>query len=93
MHFVGNGMIDTLRLNLPRAVPTAKTVQQVGGSAVFPTGPKQYAVLTLHRPSTWTTQHSAHAAETVEEIGREVPVLFPIHPSHSEKIGASASLN
>jgi UDP-N-acetylglucosamine 2-epimerase (non-hydrolysing) len=80
-------MIDTLRLNLPRAVPTAKTVQQAGGSAVFPTGPKQYAVLTLHRPSNVDDPNILRTLlETVEEIGREVPVLFPIHPRTREKI-------
>ncbi len=87
IHFVGNVMIDTLRLNLPRAVPTAKTVQQAGGSAVFPTGPKQYAVLTLHRPSNVDDPNILRTLlETVEEIGREVPVLFPIHPRTREKI-------
>src|SRR6188474_209212 len=36
IHFVGNVMIDTLRNNLPRAIPAEKTIRQAGGSKNFP---------------------------------------------------------
>jgi UDP-N-acetylglucosamine 2-epimerase (non-hydrolysing) len=87
IHFVGNVMIDTLQLNLPRAVPTAKTVQDNSASPNFPVGSKQYAVLTLHRPSNVDEAKALRALlETLNEIGRDVPILFPVHPRTREKI-------
>jgi UDP-N-acetylglucosamine 2-epimerase (non-hydrolysing) len=87
IHFVGNVMIDTLQLNLPRAVPTAKTVQDNSAAPNFPVGSKQYAVLTLHRPSNVDEAKALRALlETLNEIGRDVPILFPVHPRTREKI-------
>jgi len=74
IHFVGNVMIDTLHHNLKRAVPAAQTL----GHAVPDAG---YAVLTLHRPS--NVDHAdvlQSLLETVNEIARRIPVVFPLHP-------------
>jgi UDP-N-acetylglucosamine 2-epimerase (non-hydrolysing) len=65
IHFVGNVMIDTLRLNLPRA-----------GFA-----DRGYAVLTLHRPSNVDDAAILKGLlETAGRISERVPVIFPVHP-------------
>jgi UDP-N-acetylglucosamine 2-epimerase (non-hydrolysing) len=72
VHFVGNVMIDTLRRNLGRAVSPAATL---GGYA----GP--LAVLTLHRPSNVDDRHVLERLlQTVADINRRIPVVFPLHP-------------
>ncbi|MES2353877.1 MAG: UDP-N-acetylglucosamine 2-epimerase (non-hydrolyzing) [Pseudomonadota bacterium] len=87
IHFVGNVMIDTLRNNLPRALPPAATIKQAAGNVDFPAGPKQFAVLTLHRPSNVDDpQVLKPLLETIRTISNELPVLFPVHPRTKEKI-------
>ncbi len=73
VHFVGNVMIDTLRRNLPRAVPVEQTLGH---------RPQQgYAVLTLHRPSNVDEPDTlAVLLDTVARIAARLPVIFPIHP-------------
>lgn len=76
--FVGNVMIDTLRANLDRAVPPARTVADAG--LALPEG-APYAVLTLHRPSNVDDPVVLKGLlEAVAEIGARCPVVFPVHP-------------
>jgi UDP-N-acetylglucosamine 2-epimerase (non-hydrolysing) len=87
IHFVGNVMIDTLRGNLPRAILPPITIKQAGQVAGFPTGPKQFAVLTLHRPSNVDEpQVLKPLLETIRTISVDLPILFPVHPRTREKI-------
>lgn len=69
VHFVGNVMIDTLLKYKDKAL------------ALKIDKPKQYALLTLHRPS--NVDHIdilEPLLATMREIAEEVPVLFPAHP-------------
>src|SRR4051812_34199517 len=71
---VGNVMIDTLLNHLERARRTA-------AAARLGVEPGRYAVLTLHRPSNVddaTVLRNLMGA--IEEIQRELPVVFPAHP-------------
>lgn len=82
IHLVGNVMIDTL----VRMLPTAKA--RVGNDL-----PEHYALVTLHRPSNvddliWLGK----MLETLEEIGRDVAVLFPVHPRTRHRL-AGAGVN
>jgi len=87
IHFVGNVMIDTLRNNLPRAIPPAETIAQTAGTVGFSVEPKRFAVLTLHRPSNVDDQVVLKALlQTVRTISADLPVLFPVHPRTREKI-------
>jgi UDP-N-acetylglucosamine 2-epimerase (non-hydrolysing) len=74
IHFVGNVMIDSLLANLERAraaAPLATLGLQAGG----------YAVLTLHRPSNVDDpDRLARLFAVLEEIHRELPIVFPVHP-------------
>jgi UDP-N-acetylglucosamine 2-epimerase (non-hydrolysing) len=78
VHFVGNVMIDSLHRNLARAVPAGHTL---GGKA------DQYALLTLHRPSNVDDKSVlASLLEAVDEISRDLPVVFPMHPRTRAKV-------
>jgi UDP-N-acetylglucosamine 2-epimerase (non-hydrolysing) len=78
IHFVGNVMIDTLRLNLPRAVPAAHIAAEAGRPGFADGG---YAVLTLHRPSNVDDPAVLRRLlETAARISERVPLIFPVHP-------------
>jgi UDP-N-acetylglucosamine 2-epimerase (non-hydrolysing) len=74
IRFVGNIMIDSLRGQLDRAA--GSTARADLGLA-----DKEYAVLTLHRPSNVDeTSAFDQIIEALEEISRRLPVVFPAHP-------------
>jgi UDP-N-acetylglucosamine 2-epimerase (non-hydrolysing) len=74
IHRVGNVMIDTLRANLERA-RGLDTLERLGLE------PGGYAALTLHRPSNVDDPEKLRALfEVLEEIHRELPLVFPVHP-------------
>jgi UDP-N-acetylglucosamine 2-epimerase (non-hydrolysing) len=74
IHFVGNVMIDTLEANLAKA-RAMDTLERLGLEA------GGYVALTLHRPSNVDDpEHLARLFEVFEEIHRELPVVFPVHP-------------
>ena len=80
IHFVGNVMIDTLRHNLSRAVPTTIIVAGAGHPDFLAQG-KGYAILTLHRPSNVDDPAILKALlETAATISQRTPVIFPLHP-------------
>jgi UDP-N-acetylglucosamine 2-epimerase (non-hydrolysing) len=81
--FVGNVMIDTLNANRSKFIaPDAwKTLQLQ---------PKQYFVLTLHRPANVDTADSLK--ELISEITantNNLPILFPIHPRTAKVLSDS----
>jgi UDP-N-acetylglucosamine 2-epimerase (non-hydrolysing) len=74
IHFVGNVMIDTLRQHLERA-------RGLGVLARLGLEPRGYGVLTLHRPSNVDDpERLARLFGVLEEIHRELPIVFPVHP-------------
>ncbi len=96
IHFVGNVMIDTLRRNLERAVPTA-TIVADAGRPDFLAGGRPYAILTLHRPSNVDDRETLKALlETAVRISARTPVIFPLHPrtrATIEKFGLDGLLD
>ena len=69
IHFVGNVMIDTLLKHREKA------------ATVHVDKPRQYALVTLHRPSNVDDPKVLRPIlESLEEISQTMPVLFPIHP-------------
>jgi len=82
VHLVGNVMIDTLVRFLERTLPEP-----------LANLPSRYALLTLHRPSnvddlTWLRE----LVETLEAIGRELPIIFPIHPRTRQRLSSCGLL-
>jgi len=74
VHLVGNVMIDSLMKNLDRARPAAEILSGFHGN-------RDFALVTLHRPS--NVDDPAVLTRLVDclcVIGRQVPVVFPIHP-------------
>ena len=81
--FVGNVMIDSLRRNLARAVPSEATA---GAGMVAGT----FALATLHRPSN-VDDPAALAAilGVLAEIADRLAVVFPVHPRTRARISAA----
>lgn len=93
--FVGNVMIDTLLHGLDRAVDAKHTMARACAdtgkeSGVFLEAPHGHAVLTLHRPSNVDLPAVlTRLLGVLEEISRELPLVFPIHPRTEQKIRAA----
>jgi UDP-N-acetylglucosamine 2-epimerase (non-hydrolysing) len=78
--FVGNVMIDSLFYNLKKA-ETSKVREDLNLSA------KDYAVLTLHRPSNVDEKNVfADLLGALVRIGEKLPVIFPVHPRTKSRI-------
>ena len=80
IHLVGNVMIDTLFRLLPKA-QERPVLQELGLE------PKQYCVVTLHRPA------NVDDATTLEmllnvliESSHSLPIVFPIHPRTKKRL-------
>jgi len=85
IHLVGNVMIDALRQFLPLAEETAVLrdfeLHTAEGRA------RPFVLVTLHRPSNVDApENLAPLVEALEEIARETPVLFPVHPRTAERL-------
>jgi UDP-N-acetylglucosamine 2-epimerase (non-hydrolysing) len=75
IHFVGNVMIDALEAFRPMW-ERSTVFHQMGLEAHRP-----YAVLTLHRPSNVDDPVTLMTLlEALEELGRRLPIVFPVHP-------------
>lgn len=71
---VGNVMIDSLFYNLARVDADATM-------AAFDVRPRDYALVTLHRPSNVDDPRTlARLMNVLATIGRDMPVVFPVHP-------------
>lgn len=80
IRFVGNVMIDSLLTQLKRA--EASTVREDLG-----VNGKDYAALTLHRPSNVDDRETfSHILDALEQIAGRVPVIFPVHPRTRARI-------
>ncbi len=78
IHFVGNVMIDNLFYqaakrdgDVPGGFPTSEIKEKL----------RDYAFLTLHRPSNVDTKSGfSEIAEALNSIAEKMPILFPVHP-------------
>jgi UDP-N-acetylglucosamine 2-epimerase (non-hydrolysing) len=74
IHMVGNVMIDTLVRLLPQA-NCDELLSNLGLSR------RQYALVTLHRPSNvddWTDLHAIF--DTLNKVAANLDIIFPVHP-------------
>jgi UDP-N-acetylglucosamine 2-epimerase (non-hydrolysing) len=89
--FVGNTMIDSLLTFRDRA-EASPILEQLGlRAASSPSdgaGSSQpYALLTLHRPSNVDEGPAfRNILEGLSELGRELPIIFPVHPRTRKRI-------
>ena len=75
VHFVGNVMIDALRLARP--LWQASTLRRDLGLD----GGRRYGVVTLHRPSNVDDPRRLRDfVNALEEVAADMPLVFPVHP-------------
>jgi len=87
IHLVGNIMIDTLLKNQQKILKS-DILQKLS------VNPKQYALLTLHRPSNVDDVESLrNIIEALEEIQKRVKIVFPVHPRTKSRIEEFGLLN
>jgi UDP-N-acetylglucosamine 2-epimerase (non-hydrolysing) len=80
IHLVGNIMIDTLFRHLPMA-----TLDRLRDR--IQVTEKQYAVLTLHRPSNVDRLETFRGIlDAVSAVADDMPVVFPVHPRTRQRI-------
>ncbi len=80
IRFVGNVMIDSLREHLELSESS-----NIREDLVLTEG--EYAVVTLHRPSNVDGRATlSRIMNSLMEIAKDVPVVFPIHPRTRAKI-------
>ena len=73
IHFVGNTMIDTLVAMWPR-------IERARAPAAHGVVPREYVLVTLHRPALVDTPLLGEAMSALEHIADHYVVLFPVHP-------------
>lgn len=74
IHFVGNGMIDTLVRLLPQAEKPAEEDLEIDEALGF-------ALVTLHRPSNVDDAKAlSEVVDTLHTLSKEMQVVFPVHP-------------
>jgi UDP-N-acetylglucosamine 2-epimerase (non-hydrolysing) len=76
---VGNTMIDTLVAMLPR-IDAADAASSLGLRE------RDYLLVTLHRPALTDGPLLAQALHALQELARELPVVFPVHPRTRRQI-------
>jgi len=72
IHFVGNTMIDTLARLGDRADDAVLSRHGIAAGA--------YLLVTLHRPALTDGDQLPAAMRELDRLGRELPVVFPVHP-------------
>ena len=87
--FVGNVMIDSLFYNLEK-------VKQLKVRENLELNDKDYAVLTLHRPSNVDDEKTfSGLLEALISISKKIPIIFPAHPrtkNNIEKFGLTEKI-
>jgi len=83
IHFTGNVMIDTL-LRFRARAGESRVLEDLN----LPPG--GYAVATLHRPSNVDSAAALTGlVDALRQIGRQLPVVFPVHPRTSQALAAA----
>jgi len=89
VYLAGDIMIDNLFFNLPKAQKTdifKKLGLEIEGAEP---AIKDYALLTLHRPANVDDKASlVNILNAVQEISKELPVIFPMHPRTEKMLSA-----
>jgi UDP-N-acetylglucosamine 2-epimerase (non-hydrolysing) len=90
--FAGNVMIDSLLANCRQASTLSDTLQKYGCRQAI--SEKNYALLTLHRPSNVDEPETlARLIHVVGEASKKLPVIFPVHPRTQHKITEAGLLS
>ena len=83
IHFVGNCMVDTLKKHEAVALERAPW-------SGFGLQPREYALVTLHRPSNVDSAEALSALmESIRRVSSLMPVVFPVHPRTRGRLEAA----
>jgi UDP-N-acetylglucosamine 2-epimerase (non-hydrolysing) len=83
VHLVGNVMIDTLFHMLPQA-------KQLDSPGRLQLQPKEYGVVTLHRPANVDSPKTlAGLVDVLVDISSDLPLVFPVHPRTAQRLSQS----
>jgi UDP-N-acetylglucosamine 2-epimerase (non-hydrolysing) len=80
MEFVGNTMIDTL-------VALEDRFRERTVASSLGLEPGGYLLVTLHRPALVDGPLLGEAIKALAAVGRDLPVLFPVHPRTRKNLG------
>ena len=81
VRFVGNVMIDSLRANLPRAVPPEETLRRAGLDPAPVRKEHGFGVVTLHRPANVDRPESLRESlEILRAASAKLPLVCALHP-------------
>ena len=79
--FVGNVMIDSLRTNLPRAVPPEEALRRAGLDAALARNERGFGVVTLHRPANVDRPDTLREClEILRAAADKLPLVCALHP-------------
>ena len=88
--FTGNVMIDTLKHNLGNTVDPKRSIEALIGTERGFEPARGYGLLTLHRPSNVDDPVVLRRLlQVLAKIGRELQLVFPVHPRTSKCIDAA----
>jgi len=82
IHFVGNTMIDTLMTQMPR-------FQKPQGEIFESLKPRNYFVMTMHRPANVDQEHKLKAMiDAILKGTQGLSIIFPVHPRTAKNLQA-----
>jgi UDP-N-acetylglucosamine 2-epimerase (non-hydrolysing) len=81
MHFVGNTMIDSL-------VAMEERFRNANTATSLDMRPGNYLLVTLHRPALVDGPLLADVIGRLDDVSKDLPVLFPVHPRTRKMIDA-----
>lgn len=94
IHFVGNVMIDTLLSHKPKAIPYTQTLEKYDVPSENISSMKDYAALTLHRPSNVDdAKILGSLVNVLHEISEKLPIIFPVHPRTLSNLESSGLID
>jgi UDP-N-acetylglucosamine 2-epimerase (non-hydrolysing) len=95
--FAGNVMIDSLRGNLPRAVPPGETLRRAGLDPAPARNERGFGVVTLHRPANVDRPDALREClEILRAASAKLPLVCALHPrtrGNVERFGLAALLD
>ena len=94
--FAGNVMIDSLRDNLPRAVPPAESLRRAGLDPAPVRDERGFGAVTLHRPANVDRPEALRdCLEILRAVSAKLPLVCALHPrtrGNVDRFGLAALL-
>lgn len=97
VQFVGNLLVDSLRLILPVAPQPAETLRRAGVPHEYSHSRNGYGLVVMNHPANIDSRGAlVEALGVLRQVSRDCPLVWPAHPSMRAKIdafGLNASLD